>query len=353
MPASARGEGPGVDPGPAASVGRFERLSEKDLSLADFFFHVAVREGEVLTGRAIETGPSRMELDRLSSRISARLGGRREPGRVLSAMRRVLFGEEGFIYDPDPGDPENFLLDRVLSGKRGNCLGLTAVYLAIADRLDLPFRAVYVPGHCFVRYEGNGARINVETGEKGIERKDEWYAGAFRLKGGSPYLRSLGRKETIGLYLKSLGTASSRKGREEEALLWYREASRFYPGLPDLPYNAGVSYQRLGRNVEAIERYRAALALYADMAPARGNLAAALCACGRIEEGIREFRRSLEIDPTCAVSNAGLAKAYIASGDYRAAQCHCDQAMERGCRFDPALLDLIARHGVMPAGTVR
>ena len=29
------------------------------------------------------------------------------------------------------------------------------LYLSIADRLGVPFRGVYVPSHCFVRYEGN------------------------------------------------------------------------------------------------------------------------------------------------------------------------------------------------------
>lgn len=342
--AGARGGEPAASAGQRAEDGGFSRLPEYGVSLDGFLIGLSAREGTALTGRATDAGLAVKELDRLALRVSAFLVGNRQPDRAVSALNRVLFGEEGFSYDPDPGDPENFLLDRVLSRRRGNCLGLTVLFLSLADRLGLPLRAVYVPSHSFVRYEGNGARINIETGEKGIERKDDWYAGKYRLREGSPYLRSLGKTETIGLYLNSLGTASSRKGREEDAIRWYREASMFYPGLPDIRYNAGVSYQKMGRNREAIDRYRSALSLYADHAAARGNLAAALCACGSVEDGIKEFRKALEIDPSCAVANAGLVKAYIAIGDTRAALEQCDRAMERGSRFKPSMLEVLDRY---------
>ncbi|MDA8122856.1 MAG: tetratricopeptide repeat protein [Deltaproteobacteria bacterium] len=284
------------------------------------------------------------ELDRLAMRVSSFVMGNRDPGRTLSAMKRVIFDDEGFEYDPDPENPDNFLLDRVIGRKRGNCLGLTLVYLTLAERIGLPLRAVYVPSHSFVRYEGDGACINIETGEKGAERKDEWYAAKYFLKEGSPYLRSLGKKETIGLYLKSLGTACSRKGSEEDALHWYRKASIFHPGLPDIRYNAGVSYQRLGKNREAIDQYRSALSLDPDMAVARGNLAAALCNCGCVEDGVKEFLKALEINPSNATVRAGLAKAFFALGAYREAAKHCDLAIKQGCRFDPSMLEVLNRY---------
>jgi hypothetical protein len=88
---------------------------------------------------------------------------------------------------------------------------------------------VYVPSHCFVRYEGNGARINVETGEEGIEHNDGWYTRKYRLKEGRPYLQTLGKREMIGVYLKNIGAAYYRKGRDEDALRRYREASLYGP----------------------------------------------------------------------------------------------------------------------------
>jgi tetratricopeptide (TPR) repeat protein len=237
----------------------------------------------------------------------------------------------------------------VLARKRGNCLGITSVYLALAEILGIPLGGVYVPSHCFVRYEGNGVRINIETAEKGAERTDEWYARKFLIGKGRPYLHTLGKREMIGVYLKSLGVAYSRKGRDEEALRIYRDAAAFHPGLPDAYYNSGVSYHKLGRNEEAIGMYRRAIALDPGLDSARGNLASALCGCGRLEDGIEEYLRALEVNPKNATARAGVAKAYFARGDFSEAIGHCDRAMEQGCRFEPSMLEVLDRHR-MPGG---
>lgn len=283
------------------------------------------------------------EIDRLAARLRPAVTDRTDPGRVVAALNRFVFEEEGFAYDPAPGNTENYLPDRVLARKRGNCLGLTVLYLALAERLGLPLRAAYAPSHCFPRYEDGESRINIETAAKGAEWADARYSRIFGLTGERPYLRSLGSKEMIGVYLKSLGAARSREGREDEALRIYRAATLFAPGLPDVPYNEGVSYQKMGRLDEAIAQYRRALSLdpalpaardnlgvalakqgrYREAlveaqkavaldprnASSRGNLAATLCACGKTEEGIREFERILETDPGNARALAGLSRA--------------------------------------------
>lgn len=319
-------------------------LPDREVSLSGSLFLISARASRDLACRDADGRLVERELDRIARRVRALAGGFGDPAGTISALNRVLFDEEGFVYDPATGDPENYLLDRVLARKRGNCLGLTSVYLALAERLEIPLSGVYVPSHCFVRYEGNGARINIETGDKGAERKDAWYAGKYRLKEGSPYLRTLGRREMIGVYLKTLGASYSRKGRDEDALRLYREAALFSPDMPDAYFNAGVSFQKLGRTEDAVEQYRRALTLDPNMGPARGNLAAALCDCGRLEDGIREFRKALDADPRNAVARSGLAKAYYARGDYRKAAEHCDHAMELGCRFDSSMLEVLNRY---------
>ncbi len=283
------------------------------------------------------------QIDRLAAGLRPIVQDRTDPRRLVSALNRFLYEEEGFAYDPAPGNTDNYLPDRVLARRCGNCLGLTVLSLAIAERLGLPLRAAYLPSHCFLRYEEAGTRINIETAEKGAEWDDARYARVFGLTGDRPYLRSLGKKEMIGVYLKSLGAARSREGREDEALDLYRAASLLAPGLPDVPYNAGVSYQKMGRLDDAIASYRRALSLDPALAAARdnlgvalakqgryrealvearravtldpgnvssrGNLAATFCACGMAEEGIREFEKILDADPGNARALRGLAKA--------------------------------------------
>lgn len=294
-------------------------------------------------GRLVDTAAVEGEIDRLAARLRPVVADRTDPRRLVSGLNRFLYVDEGFTYDPAPGNTENYLPDRVLARKCGNCLGLTILSLALAERLGLPLRGAYLPSHCFLRYEEGGARINIETAEKGSEWADARYARAFGVTADRPYLRSLGNREMIGVYLKSLGAARSRAGRDDEALALYRTASEFAPALPDVPYNAGVSYQKMGLVDEAIAQYRKALSLDPALAAARdnlgvalarqgryrealeearkavtldprnvasrGNLAATFCACGMTNEGIREFEKILETDPRNARALSGLAKA--------------------------------------------
>jgi tetratricopeptide (TPR) repeat protein len=306
------------------------------------------------------------------------VSGAADGDRVVDAFRRILLVEEGFTYDKSASNPQNYLLEAVLARKKGNCLGLSMLWLTIADRLGIPFRGVYVPSHCFVRYEGNGVRVNVEFAEGGASWGDDRYRREFRIRPGRPYLHALSSPEMLGVFLKSLGAAYSRKGREEDALRLYDEAGRLYPGLPDAHFNAGVSLQKLGRLDEAAGKYRRALDLDPEMAAARdnlsillaqtgryeeaiaearlavklepwnaasrGNLAAAYCDSGRLDEGIREYRTAVGIDPRNRKAQTGLARAYFAKGSYHEAAAACDAAEALGCRFDPLMLRTLSRY---------
>ncbi len=331
-----------------------------------------------LIGLPEKPGSAERELSRLTERVRVAVQGAGSGEKVVDAVRRVLVSEEGFVYDRAAKNPGNYLLGSVLARKRGNCLGLSMLCLAIAERLGLPFRGVYLPSHCFVRYDGGGAHVNMDFADGGASWGDDRYRSEFGVGPDRPYLRSLSADQMLGVFLKSLGAGYSLRGRDEEALRLYEAAGRLYPGLPDVYYNSGVSLQKLGRNEEAIAGYRKALALDPEMAAprdnmsilflgkgmyeeaiaqarravelepwnaaSRGNLASAYCACGRFDEGIREYRRAKEIAPENPRVRAGLARAYFARGTYRQAAQECGRAEALGCRFDPAMLKVLARY---------
>jgi len=321
---------------------------DRPSSFVSVLMHYSAQGSRELLGLPVDPTLPEREIARLADRLRPEVSGAADEDQIVGAFRRILLVEERFAYDKAAGDPGNFLLESVLARKKGNCLGLSMLYLVLADRLDLPFRGAYVPSHCFVRYEGKGARRNVEFADGGASWEDDRYRREFGIRPGRPYLFSLSSTEMLGVFLKSLGAGYSRKGREEDALRIYDEAERFYPGLPDVHFNAGVSLQKLGRLDEAEGKYRLALALDPEMAAARdnlgillagkgrydeaieearravdlepwnaaarGNLAAAYCGCGRIDDGIREYRRAVEIDPGNRKAKSGLERAVLSSG---------------------------------------
>jgi tetratricopeptide (TPR) repeat protein len=328
--------------------------SQKESPWFTEILHQSARGSRDLLGLPVDPSMVKREIHRLAERLRPEVSRAADEGQVVDAFRRVLLTEEGFVYDKSSSDPGNYLLETVLARKKGNCLGLSMLYLSLADRLGIPFRGVYVPSHCFVRYEGKTLRRNVEFAEGGATWKDERYRREFRIRPGRPYLQSLAPLEMVGVFLKTLGAGYSRKGREEDALRLYDEAARLSPGLPDVYYNAGVSLQKLGRLDEAAGKYHRALALDPEMAAARdnlsillagqgryeeaieearqavelepwnaaarGNLAAAYCGCGMLDEGIREYRAAVEIDPASRRLRSGLERAYNSLGTRREAQ---------------------------------
>jgi tetratricopeptide (TPR) repeat protein len=352
--------------------------SAKEDSILHSWVRYSVQGSSDLFGFPGDAEKVKREIHRLADRLRpAVAAGDRGPG-VLDAFRRILLEEEGFSYDRVAGNPENFLIEGVLDRKRGNCLGLTLLWLSLAEELDLPLRGVYVPGHIFIRYAGDNASLNFEFSDGGAPWEDARYRRRFHLGTAGPYLRSLSPEETLGVFLKSLGAAYTRKGRNEEALALYAQGERLYPGLPDVPYNAGVSLQRLGRPDLAILKYRRAIALDPEMALARGNLgillamqgnyadaiaeglravelqpwsaaahgnlASTYCACGKYDEGIREFRKAAEIDPLSAPVRAGLTRALFATGAYPEAARECDLAFSLGYRFEPSMIEMLSRY---------
>jgi regulator of sirC expression with transglutaminase-like and TPR domain len=324
--------------------------SARESSFLSAILRHSARGSRDLLGLPVDPSLPEREMTRLADRLRPMVAGASDGGHVVSAFRRVLLVEERFTYDKSSADPGNYLLESVLARRQGNCLGLSLLYLCLADRLGIPFRGVYVPSHCFVRYEGNGVRVNVEFAEGGASWSDDQYRREFRISTARPYLRSLAPTEMLGVFLKTLGAGYSRNGREEDALRLYDEAGRLYPGLPDVHYNAGVSLQKLGRLDEAAGMYRRALDLDPEMAAARdnlsillarkglfeeaiaearravelepwnaaarGNLAAAYCGCGRLDEGIREYRMAVEIDPGNRRLQSGLQRAYFSRGSH-------------------------------------
>ena len=335
-------------PSAAASPPVLSPVHERESPFLSALLDYSARGSRDLLGLPVDPSLPGREIARLADLLRPEVTGAADGGEVVSAFRRILLMKEGFTYDKSASDPGNYLLESVLARKKGNCLGLSMLYLALSDRLGLPFRGVYVPSHCFVRYEGNGIRVNVEFAEGGASWEDDRYRREFQIPPARPYLQSLVPTEMLSVFLKTLGAGYSRKGREEDALRLYDEAGRLYPGLPDVHYNAGVSLQRLGRLDEAAGKYRRALDLDPEMAAARdnlsillagkgryeeaiaearravelepwnaaarGNLAAAYCGCGRLDEGIREYRMAVEIDPGNRRLRSGLERAYFSRG---------------------------------------
>jgi len=91
-------------------------------------------------------------------------------------------------------------LTTVLDSKKGVCLGVSVLYLCLAQRLDLPLELSFHLVIFFVRHVTQESEINIETTARGINYPSENY-----LDVNTKLLKKADLKEVIGfIFITSL-----------------------------------------------------------------------------------------------------------------------------------------------------
>jgi tetratricopeptide (TPR) repeat protein len=196
--------------------------------------------------------------------------GAREPDPIA---RAILDGEAGIMPDPVEDSIDRALLPRVLVHRRGSCLGLSAVYLAVAEGLGVEARGVIAPGHFFVRRFEAGAARDLELLEGGWPLALADLRRRYQVPPGNPlYLRALSSQETLAVCRYNLANALREKRRLREAVRHYLRVLEILPELAEAHLNLGLCYFRLGEHPRAERAYLRAAALNPGLRGLRGNL---------------------------------------------------------------------------------
>jgi len=135
----------------------------------------------------------------------------------VKAINDFLFNELKFIY-VQTGNLEDLYLNSVIDEmkRKGNCVGMSILYLAISERLHLPIFGVNVPEHIFVRFDNGKTNINIETGE--IEKAIQDFDKAIMI-----------RPDLAGLYVDR-GILLFQIGGYDEAIIDFDKSLELLPG---------------------------------------------------------------------------------------------------------------------------
>lgn len=215
-----------------------------------------------------------VELEALAARVRTR--HQKSGADEVDDLRAVIFDDVKFEREIDSGDPRTFVLSSVLAAHRGSCLGLGALALALAERLDLPLDGIMVPGHFFVRTRGAHPR-NLELLRRGETMPDAWYRTKYGPwpEGTSVYFRPIAVSELVGLHWfnagnffraqADLGAAKHAFARAVEEFPEFAEASASLGAIHQLEGalpEAKIAYDRAGRarpDLPGLEENRALL----------------------------------------------------------------------------------------------
>lgn len=188
-------------------------------------------------------------LDLMALQISARLS--KEPTNVekIREINRYIFQEMQFRFPPHSLYAKDIdlytFLPSVLDSRHGVCLGVSILYLCLAQRLDLPLEIITPPGHIYVRYRDGDEIINIETTARGINTPCEVYLGLNTRK-----LQERNMKEVIGMAFVNQAAVYWQKGETAACIKLYEKSIPYLDN--DLLVNMflGLNYLFAGRKEE-------------------------------------------------------------------------------------------------------
>lgn len=207
----------------AASEAEVLALPPEQIDLARGLFLAQLGDGDMQKIRTYEAS-----LDLMALQIRARLPQNATPQMKIRAINDFVFSDMGFRFPPASQYAKDIdlytFLPSVLDCRRGVCLGVSILYICLAQRLDLPLEMITPPGHIYVRYRDGSDEINIETTARGIHVDSSEYLGIDTRS-----LQQRTIKEVIGL--AHFNQASVHWGQAEyaEALAAYQKAIKYLP----------------------------------------------------------------------------------------------------------------------------
>jgi regulator of sirC expression with transglutaminase-like and TPR domain len=307
-----------------------------------------------------------------------------DPAARLKTLNRFFFHELGFNAPTElsqGGDRlANLLFPFVLRRRRGHCVGLSTVYLALGYRVGLPLFGVSVPGHFFVRWDGEGLRQNVETTARGLAHDDAHYVERFRIAPGlvdrGVYLQSLRRREVLVEVLNNRANFYwdrgdvARASRDLDRVVQVsHNFPRAYVGRGFMALHRGdldVARRELQRAIEIDPEFPRAHLLLGAVHLSEGRVdAAEAClrralrveepgyalACtnlgrvharrGQLDEALAMHEKAVNADPACHVAWNNMGVAHRAAGDRRRARWAFRKALALVPEFLPARENLL------------
>ena len=312
----------------ATSIEQVLRLADDELDVATAALIVSEQWSDLVPGRQHQAA-----LDQMALEILARLKEQRLAVnfRAVPVINRYLFEELGFRSIAEANDPNALFLHTVLDKKRGYCLSLSILYLAIGERLGLPVYGVVVPGHFFVRYDDGRVRFNIETTSKGGNATDEHYMNKFKAPEDGHdgiYMRNLSKRQTLGCFFNNLGNSYIEVGNLDSAFLALVRAVEINPTLAESRANLGNVYLRTGRVQQAIDEYKAALRINPDDPKTHSNLGNAYTERGWLDYAVSEYNKAIALDPDFTDAHKNLAIVYCKHKRFAQAVSQLKQALE-------------------------
>lgn len=179
--------------------------------------------------------------------------------KLIALTRYIYEGGPWNNFDPyryDFSDPlgtriKNKLMMNYIHTKRGNCISMPFLFIALGERMGLPLTASTAPLHVFVKFVDplTGNSISLETTSGAGPNRDIWYQKQFEITdkaiANGVYLNTLTKKETVAVMAILLSEYYLDVGEFNKAIAIATLSLEYYPKHVYAMIKIGNAYHRL------------------------------------------------------------------------------------------------------------
>jgi regulator of sirC expression with transglutaminase-like and TPR domain len=184
-------------------------------------------------------------LDLMTLQILARLPPNASDLQKIHTLNDFIFQQMQFRFPPRSLYAHDIdlytFLPSVIDNRQGVCLGVSILYLCLAQRLDLDLHIITPPGHIYLSYPSKEREVNIETTARGLDLPSEEYLGI-----NTRSLQKRTIKEVIGLAFVNEASLFWQKDEYQKAIELYKKAQMFIPKDPLIKMFLGINYVLAG-----------------------------------------------------------------------------------------------------------
>ncbi len=317
----------------------------------------------------------RNRIDEMAQVLIKKIGKEKDPLKNIETINHYLFQELGFeTAGEEEEDPKVYFLNFVLDEKKGNGLGLSILYLSLAERIGIPLFGVYQrrlfavfkdfthlsnpqsqkrrmpwyilikPALFYVRSDDGQKPINFDPAQKGMILNEEYNCRVFKnddLKN-QAYLKNLRKKETLGIFLVRRGEVYWEKEWYDHAIADCNLALTINPRDDKAYFIRGASYHGKDLSDQAIADYSHAVELNPRYPEAFHYRGMAYANQGLFDKAIIDYTEVLKYDPTNTQFYVERGRIYYSQDRFDEAIADFTSALE----LDPELFEIYSFRGV-------
>ncbi|MBI3378035.1 MAG: hypothetical protein HY035_06520 [Nitrospirae bacterium] len=201
------------------------------------------------------------KIDEMANGARILTKGSKDPDYRIRALNTFFFKIAGIKYDfsdPYGRNLKNRYINGILDRKKGNCVSMPLLYLAIAQRLGYPVYAVGAPDHLFLRYvDPNFGEQNIEVTGGGGYSSDKDYIREFQIsergiKSGT-YLKTMTHRELLADLIAGVAVSLGMQGDIKRAVRFLEKCVKMSPNSAEINDSLGRAYLIYSRNLTGID----------------------------------------------------------------------------------------------------